>query len=287
MTTLVLEGGANRTYYTIGILDAFLDSGIEVDVLVGVSAGIANGISYISKQKGRSLEIGMKYVSDKRYMGAKYYFKKDNRSFYNIQFVFKDIPEKHIPFDYEIFQKFHGDVYAVVTNLETGKAEYIKIDDYEKSWQVVLASCSLPFMFQPTIIDGNKYMDGGCSDPLPVKFAESIGSDKLIAVLTREREYKKENDNESKLSSFFFRKYKGFSDVLKIRSRIYNNSREYLFEKEKKNEAFVFAPQCTKGWKRSEKNPHVLKKMYDEGYNEAMSKMKKLKEYLSKNDGEN
>ena len=88
MTALVLEGGANRTYYTIGILDAFLDNGIEVDVLIGVSAGIANGISYISKQKGRSLQIGMKYVSDKRYMGIKHYFKKDNRSFYNIKFVF-------------------------------------------------------------------------------------------------------------------------------------------------------------------------------------------------------
>ena len=73
MTTLVLEGGANRTYYTIGILDAFLENGIETDALVGVSAGIANGISYISKQKGRSLQIGMEYVSDKRYMGFKYY----------------------------------------------------------------------------------------------------------------------------------------------------------------------------------------------------------------------
>lgn len=285
MTTLVLEGGANRTYYTIGILDAFLDNGIEVDVLIGVSAGIANGISYISKQKGRSLQIGMKYVSDKRYMGIKHYFKKDNRSFYNIKFVFRDIPEKHIPFDYESFQKFQGDVYAVVTNLETGKAEYIKIDDYEKSWQVVLASCSLPFMFQPTVIDGKKYMDGGCSDPLPVKFADSLGTDKLIVVLTRERAYKKENDNESKLSSFFFRKYKGFSDVLKTRSIIYNKSREYLFEKENKNEAFVFAPKCTKGWKRSEKNPQSLKKMYNQGYNDAMSKMKELKEYLSKSDG--
>ena len=286
MTTLVLEGGANRTYYTIGILDAFLENGIETDVLVGVSAGIANGISYISKQNGRSLQIGMKYVGDKRYMGFKYYFKKHNRSFYNINFVFRELPEKHLPFDYESFQKFAGDVYAVVTNIDTGKAEYIKIDDYEKSWQIVLASCSLPFMFQPVVMDGNRYMDGGCSDPLPVKFAQSIGADKLVAVLTRERSYKKESDAESKISSFFFRKNKNFSDVLKTRSSIYNESREHLFEMEKRGEAFVFAPKCTDGWKRSEKNPDSLKRIYDEGYNDAINRMSELKEYLKKDDRE-
>ena len=74
MLGLVVEGGANRTYYSIGVLDAFLDGGIHPDVFVGVSAGIANGVSFISGQKGRSLELGLKYISDKRYMGAKYFY---------------------------------------------------------------------------------------------------------------------------------------------------------------------------------------------------------------------
>ncbi len=284
MISLVLEGGANRTYYTIGILDAMLENNIEVDILVGVSAGIANGISYISKQKGRSLELGMKYMSDKRYMGFRHYFKRNNGSYYNIDFVFKEIPRKLIPFDYEVFQNSKSDVYAVVTNLETGLPEYLKIDDYEKSWQIILASCSLPFMFKAVEIDGRKYMDGGCSDPLPVKFAESLGADKLIAVLTREKSYKKENDRESKFSSFFFRKNKNFANVLKNRSLIYNESKEYLYNKEKEGSAFVFAPKCTTKWKRTEKNTDILMKMYREGYHDAINRMDELKKFIAKTD---
>lgn len=280
MLGLVLEGGANRTYYTIGVIDALIDNKIECDVLVGVSAGIANGISYASGQRGRGMELGERYVSDKRYMGAKYYFKKGNRSYYNIDFVFKEIPEKIVPFDYEAFKKFPGKVYAVVTNVRTGKSEYLPVDDYEKSWKIVLASCALPLMFRPVEIDGEKYMDGGCSDPLPVEFAYRIGCDKVICVLTREREYTKESGGEAAFSSFIFRKNKAFSNVLKNRGDIYNNSRKFIFKKEKEGSAFVFSPKNTSGWKRTEKRTEFLRKMYEEGYQDAMLRMNELKEFI-------
>ena len=162
--------------------------------------------------------------------------------------------------------------------------EYLKIDDYEKSWQIILASCSLPFMFKPVVISGKKYMDGGCSDPLPVKFAQNLGSNKLIAVLTREKSYKKQNDSESKFSSFFFRKNENFAKVLKKRSKIYNESKEYLFNKEKEGTAFVFAPECTKTWKRTERNTNILMAMYQEGYNDALKRMEELKKFVGNND---
>ena len=41
MTGLVLEGGASRTVYSCGILDALLDEGIMTDYIIGVSAGAA------------------------------------------------------------------------------------------------------------------------------------------------------------------------------------------------------------------------------------------------------
>lgn len=282
MLGLVLEGGANRTYYTVGVLDAFLDNNIEIDFLVGVSAGIANGISYISRQRGRSLELGMKYIPDKRYMGLKYFMKSGNRSYYNIDFVFREIPNKELPLDFETYNHFKGDVYAVVTDLKTALPEYIKIDDYKESWKAVLASCALPFMFQPVEIGGKYYMDGGCSNPLPVRYAFESGCDKVIAVLTREKSYKKMSDKESNISSMFFKKNKAFSEVLKNRSKVYNNSRQYLFEKESEGTAFVFAPHSTNGWKRTEKNPRMLKSMYDQGYNDALIRMDELKIFINK-----
>ena len=153
MLGLVLEGGANRTYYSVGILDAFLDYGIEVDMLIGVSAGIANATSYISKQKGRCLELGKRYISDKRYMGFKYMLKKDNKSYYNRDFIFREIPNELLPFDYEEYGKYSGRVYAVITNIKNGKAEYLEVKNNDKSWALLQASCALPILFKPIEIN--------------------------------------------------------------------------------------------------------------------------------------
>ncbi len=282
MLGLVVEGGANRTYYSIGVLDAFLDNGIEVDFLVGVSAGIANAASYISKQKGRSLEIGLKFVPDKRYMGIKHFFKKGNGSYYNRDFVFNSIPNKLLPFDYDAFDGFKGEVYAVVTNLDTGKPEYVKVTSNDREWKVVQASCALPIMFKPISIDGKKYFDGGCTDALPVRFAYDKGCDKVITILTREKSYKKESETDVNISAFLYRKNKEFASSMKNRSNTYNESRSFIYQKQKEGSAFIFAPKSTKGWKRTEKSLDALQKMYDEGYNDALSRMDELKDFIKK-----
>lgn len=277
---LVIEGGANRTYYSVGVLDAFLDYGIDADLLVGVSAGIANGVSFISGQRGRSLKIAMEYVNDPRYMGLKYFLKKGNKSYYNRDFVFNQLPNKELPFDYSAFERFEGDVYAVVTNLKTGLPEYIEVSGEDKDWKLLQASCALPFMFPPIEIDGNSYFDGGCADPLPVEFARKRGCDKIITILTREIEYVKSAERDVEFSAFAYRRYKNFASALKNRSDVYNKSKEMLAELEKNGSAFTFAPLSTIGWSRTEKDTSKLKAMYDEGYNDAVRRMDELKKFL-------
>ena len=73
MPSLVLEGGTLRPIFTAGVLDALLDNDIMFPYCIGVSAGITNGVSYISKQKGRNLEILNKYRNDKRYLRTRFY----------------------------------------------------------------------------------------------------------------------------------------------------------------------------------------------------------------------
>ena len=214
MIGLVVEGGANRTYYSIGVMDAFLDNGIECDLFVGVSAGVANGLSYISGQKGRCLRIGLEYINDKRYMGWKYFFKKGNKSYYNRDFIFREIPETLLPFDCEKYNMSDCDVYAVVTNIRTGLAQYHRVPADDKSWTLLQASCALPIMFSPIEINSEKYMDGGCTDPLPVRFAYEKGCDKVIGILTRERTYNKKDEADVAISSFQYGKYKAFAKAL-------------------------------------------------------------------------
>ena len=106
------------------------------DYFIGVSAGIAYGVSYLSGQKGRNLEIIKRYMSDKRYMGFRYLFDRNLKSFYNIPFVFGEVPNKLLPFDEKAFASFPGEIEAVVTNIRTGKAEYLKVPRNDRKFGV-------------------------------------------------------------------------------------------------------------------------------------------------------
>ena len=66
---LLLEGGAMRGLYTSGVLDELMENNIEVDGIVGVSAGVLFGVNCLSKQKGRVIRYNKKFLKDKRYMG--------------------------------------------------------------------------------------------------------------------------------------------------------------------------------------------------------------------------
>ena len=77
---MVFEGGASRTAFSCGVMDAFLEEELMPDYFIGVSAGIAFGVSYLSKQKGRNLKLLEEYMADKRYMGLKYLFDRKKKS---------------------------------------------------------------------------------------------------------------------------------------------------------------------------------------------------------------
>ena len=119
---MVFEGGASRTAFSCGVMDAFLEEDLMPDYMIGVSAGIAFGVSYLSKQKGRNLKLLEEYMGDKRYMGMKYLFDRRKKTYYNIDFVFDEVPNKLLPFDYDTFAAYKGIVEAGVTNIHTGKA---------------------------------------------------------------------------------------------------------------------------------------------------------------------
>ena len=135
-TGIVLEGGAVRTIFSTGVCDALLTRDLLPDYVIGVSAGIAYGVSYVSKQSRRNLDIMVNYINDKRYMGFGNLLRRDNRAYFGLDFVFGTIPNELIPFDYDTFAAYPGEVEAVVTNLDTGKAEYfpVELTDYVLSY---------------------------------------------------------------------------------------------------------------------------------------------------------
>lgn len=279
---LVLEGGANRTMFSAGIMDALLDMGITADHVTGVSAGIAYGANYVSKQRRRSLEILLRYVNDDRYMGYSHMVNPLNKSYFNIDFTFDQIPNKLLPFDYEAVKAFPGVCEGVVSNLNTGKADYLPITGEDKRNLVALASCSLPMMFPIAEVDGEEYLDGGVVDPIPFRRVLDCGCDKVIVVATRERCYEKKQEKTLSAAAKMYKKYPAFVEALKKRAQVYNAQREELFRLEQQGDVFLFCPYSTEGFSRTEKNLEKIKALYQSGYDQAMAREKQLREYLQK-----
>lgn len=277
---LVLEGGASRTVFSCGVMDVLLEENIIADMVIGTSAGIAFGVSYASLQKGRNLRLAAEYMGDKRYMGIKHLFNRSNKSYYNMQFVYDDVPNIHLPFDWDAFQNFEGDVIGVCTNVKTGNAEYIPVSRTDKTFPVLRASCALPIIFPFINIDGTDYLDGGIADSIPYKYALDNGCDKVIAVLTRERGYVKETGKSVKLAERLYKNYPALVKAMDKRAENYNNQIKELRTLERDGKVFVIKPLTTMGVKRTEGRAQKLLPLYQHGVSAAKDNINALKSYL-------
>lgn len=176
---LVCEGGAYRTMFTSGVLDVLNRAGVEADLFVGVSAGIAYGISYCSKQPGRNHELLTKYAADPRYLSVKNWFTPGNRSIYGREFAFHTVPEELVPLDYGALAAFPGEIYAVTSELESGRAAYFPVPRDREAMTLMEASCAMPVLFPPIAYGGRLHLDGGIADPIPFGFAREQGCDRV------------------------------------------------------------------------------------------------------------
>lgn len=266
-TGLVLEGGALRTIFSCGVCDAFLDAGLPLpDYTVGVSAGIAYGCSYLARQDRRNLKMLTTYAGDRRYMGWRNMLSPKNKCYFGLKFAYDTIPNELLPFDYDAFDAYEGQAQAVVTNLESGKAEYWDVPRRDTYNLVLQATCSIPLMFPVAELEGKPYLDGGCADAIPWRRAFEVGCDRVVVVLTRERDYRKEPDGSFRAVERNFRKYPAFVETMRRRAEQYNQCRAELFALEKEGKVMVIAPEDTLGCSRTEKDTEILRGLWQQGY---------------------
>ncbi len=275
---LVLEGGAMRALYTAGVLDVFLEENIQIDGIIGVSAGVLFGVNYSSKQKGRAIRYNKKYAKDKRYMGITSLLKTGN--IINNEFAYYEVPFKLDIFDEQTFEKSNTKFYATVTNIETGKPEYIEVKNVFKQMELMRATSSMPFVSKIVEYENKKYLDGGIADSIPVEKCKELGYDKVIVVLTRPIDYRKTKSNKI-MAKIKYKKYPNLINTINNRYINYNNTVEKIIDMENKKEIFVIRPSRLVKIKRIEKNQEKLQEIYDLGVEDCKNKIEELKKYIN------
>ena len=277
---LVLEGGGMRGLFSAGVLDALLElKELNVNGIVGVSSGALFGVNYVSKQKERAVRYNKKYADDKRYMGLHSWITTGNAV--NKDFAFYELPYKLDVFDNETFKKAQTDFYVVMTNVESGKPEYVLIEDAFAQMEYLRATSALPFASKIIEINGKKYLDGGISDSIPIDFCESLGYDKIIAVLTRPEGTYKE-DKLGFLYKLVYRKYPNLVKSLLNMATDYEKVLAKIKDLENKGKIFVVRPPEVLKIGRLEKNRDKIQKVYDTGLNTGLKELDNIVKYLNK-----
>ena len=282
-TGIVLEGGGMRGMYTCGILDVLMENHIYVDGMVGVSAGIAFGCNYKSRQAGRALRYNVRFAKDRRYSGMMSLLKTGN--YYNAHFAYNLVPRHYDIFDYNVFEDTAMECYAVCFDVKTGNGVYQRLDRVNDDFfEWIRASASMPVVAQPVEVGGRLLLDGGLADSIPLEFMMSKGYERNIVVLTREDGFRKTAEHGMWLIKPLLRKWPKVIEALKQRPAHYNMQLQQVREQERKGTAFVFRPLKPLNVSRTTHDAAEMNRAYQQGREEALQRLDELKRFLA---GEN
>lgn len=271
---LVLEGGGMRGTFTSGVLDCFMDNNIYFPYVVGVSAGACNGLSYISRQRGRARFSNIDMLEKYNYIGFKHFIRRRNIMDFNL--LFDELPETIYPYDYDTYFNSNTHFEIVTSNCLTGEAQYFEENkDKHRLLSIAKASSSLPIMCPVAYVDDIPMLDGGICDSIPVQRAISKGFEKNIVVLTRNKGYRKDS-KDIKVPSFIYRKYPAMREALGKRNALYNQQLDLIDKLEEDGKIQVIRPVNPIKVGRMEKDTQKLSELYNEGYECAKESIRQL-----------
>lgn len=277
---LVVEGGGMRGVYSSGVLDFFIEKDLFFENNYGVSAGACHLCSYLAKQYKRAFRVNVDYLNDKRYCSVHSLLKTGN--LFGAEMLYDIIPNELDLFDYDTYNKNESNFYVVITDINTGKPEYVKIGDLKKDIIYVRASSSLPLLAQNVKINDKEYLDGGISDSIPIKKSIADGNKKNVVILTRDSTYRKGKNSLMPIIKLKYKKYPNFVKSMADRYIVYNEILDFIKELENNGDIFVIRPKKPVNIGRTEKNREKLEALYNDGYNDAKDCYEELLKYLGK-----
>lgn len=279
-TALVLEGGSLRCMFSAGVTDWFLENGLKFDSVYGVSSGALTGVNIVAGQPGRTAEVNLDYVNDKRYLGLRNLLL--HHSIFNFDFMFGELSDKLVWLDRETFEHSATRFTAVVTDCLTGQPGYCEKSSCGDIYAAIRASASMPLLAPMVQVDGRPCLDGGCSVNIPYQRALDEGYDKILVITTREHGYHKPavSPSAARLYARVYRHYPKLVKALLEGPRRYDREMDELERLEAQGRVFVIRPPRPVTISRTEKNREKLQALYDEGVAEGKRKLDAVRAYL-------
>ena len=193
MKALVLSGGGSKGSYQIGVWKALKKLHIKFDIVTGTSVGALNGALITQKSYFRAIKLWKK-INLKLLFGENAIDSTNDlkvMTMYGKEFLknggmevkkLENLIEKEIRYKKLMKSKIN---YGLVTfNLTTKKPVQITKKEIPKHLigDYLMASASCYPAFKQKNIEGERYIDGGFFDNLPINLAIEMGADEIVAV---------------------------------------------------------------------------------------------------------
>lgn len=263
-------GGGTRGIFGAGVLDRCMDLGIRFDHFVGVSAGSANGASYIAGQKGRNFVFYNDFAFRKEYMSFDNF--KKTGSYIDLDYIYGTLSNEdgEYPLDYDAMMADPCGFEVVATNALTGRAIYFRKEEMERNkYDFFKASSCVPGINKPYYVGKIPCYDGGLADPIPYKRAFRAGCDKVVVILTKPRDTMRNSGKDRLLAAAIAWEYPKAAETWINRANVYNKSVSEIFELEKEGKVLIIAPENIGELKTLSQDHAALEDLYDQGLRAA------------------
>lgn len=278
---LILEGGAKRGVFTSGVLDYLMEQEYYIPHVIGVSAGSCNAVDYVSRQPGRTKACMIRSGEDGKIINFHNFFQ--TKSLLDMDLIFERDPKELHPFDFDTYFASDMTCEIVVTNCESGQAEYYsEKEDGDRLMQLCRASSSMPLVTPMVEIDWVPYLDGGIADSIPLIHSMRSGYRKNVLILTRNKGYRKTiSKRDILMYQTVFKDYPNLARALCRRAHQYNEVMELVERWEEEGRIFVIRPQG-KTVSRLESKPEVLEDFYQHGIEQMKEHFGAMQDFLEK-----
>lgn len=270
MLGLIDVGGGLRGAYTAGVYDYLLEQGVHFDYCVGVSAGAANLVSYLSGQKERNLRFYTIYAMRPEYMSVGNLLR--NGSYLDVNYIYSTLPNANgeDPVDYDAFAADPTVYEVVATHAQTGRPHYFtKADVHRDDFSILKASSCLPIACRAYSIGGTPYFDGGIADPVPYQRALAAGCDRIVLLLTRPVNFRRPPQQSNPLLWLALRRYPAVLQALRERHLRYNQAVVAVRELETAGSALIAAPTDISGMHTLTRNKAAIERLYAAGWQDG------------------
>lgn len=215
-----------RGIFSAGVLDVFLETGFNpFDVAIGVSAGACNLASHLAGQHGRNRRSYVDLMTRREFIDQRRFLR--GRSVVDLDWLWERLAEIE-PLDVAAIGRNRTEFLVVATRRATGAAVYLRPSPAEMA-EALKASSALPVLYRGDVrLAGERLVDGGVADPIPIEEAYRRGARRLMVLRSRPADAVKSDGLSSRAMAWLLRNEPAFAAAVRGTARAYRRAVAFL-----------------------------------------------------------